>query len=126
MTALSDVGETQLLKYLVNQTPTAPVQPLKVALMSAAPSDSAVGTEIAGGSYARQNITFSAVSADVATNSADITFTNMPAATVGWVNIYDSAGTPVRWLHGALAASKTFTAGDSFTIPAGSLTITLA
>ena len=39
---------------------TAPVTPLKVALVTAAGDDAPAGTEVAGGSYARQPLTVGA------------------------------------------------------------------
>ena len=122
---LTDVAETNALKWLCGQTTTAPVAPLKLALCTTAPTDSAAGTEVSGGSYARQNITLATVANGATSNSADITFTGMPAVTVTHVEIWDSAGTPVRWWHGALAASKTVAAGDDFKIAAGDLDLTL-
>ena len=50
----------------------------------------------------------------------------MPAATVVGVEIWDSAGTPVRLWYGALAASRTVAAGDDLRILAGELDLTLS
>jgi hypothetical protein len=49
----------------------------------------------------------------------------MPAATIVGVELWDSAGSPVRKWWGPLAANKTTVLGDTFTIAAGSLTATL-
>lgn len=127
MANLTDVAESNALKWLVGQATTAPVTPLKLALVTANGTDAAAGTEVTGGSYARQSITFSAVTATGATdNSAAISFTNMPAVTVVGVEIWDSTATPVRWWHGALAANKTLNAGDTFEIPIADLDLSLA
>jgi hypothetical protein len=105
---------------------TAPTGPMKLALETATGTNSAAGTEVTGGSYARQTITFAAASAGSASNSNAITFTAMPAATVTGVEIYDSNGTPRRAWVGALTASKTVAAGDSLSFAISSVTITLA
>lgn len=105
---------------------TAPTTPMKLALETATGSNSAAGTEVTGGSYARQTITFGAASGGSASNSNAITFTAMPAATVTGVEVYDSNGTPRRAWVGALTASKTVAAGDSLSFAIGSVTITLA
>jgi hypothetical protein len=56
-------------------------------------------------------------------NGADIVVTGMPACTViGW-ELWDSAGTPFRWMHDTMT-SKTVNAGDDFKVPAGSLSFT--
>ncbi len=104
---------------------TAPTTPMKLALETATGTNSAPGTEVTGGSYARQNITFGAASNGSASNSNAITFTAMPAATVTGLEIYDSAGSPRRSWVGALTASKTVAAGDSLSCAIGSITITL-
>lgn len=98
-----------------------PTGPLKIAVVTANGSSSAAGTEVTGGSYARQTIAFGAASAGSAANSAQITFSAMPAGTVVGVEIWDSAGTPFRLWWGALTTSRTLLAGDDFILPAGSV-----
>lgn len=107
-------------------TPTRPTTPLKVALVTANGSDSAAGTEVTGGSYARQNLAVAAAVSGATSNSADVVFTAMPAATVVGVEIWDSAGSPVRLWYGPLAASRTVAAGDELRITASSLTLGLS
>ena len=107
-------------------TPTRPTTPLKVALVTANGSDTAAGTEVTGGSYARQSLSVAAASAGATSNSADLVFTGMPAATVVGVEVWDSAGTPVRLWYAALAVSRTVAAGDELRITAGSLTLALS
>ena len=108
---------------------TAPTTPVKVALTSTVGTATAAGTEVSGGSYARQTITFaapvtSASPATIASNVA-LTYSNMPAVTVTGVDEYDSASTPVRRWTGALSANKTTNAGDTLTIASGSYTKSL-
>ena len=55
-----------------------------------------------------------------------LTQTNMPAATITAIELWDSAGTPVRKWYGLLTASKTTNSGDTFTIASGSLTAALS
>ncbi len=125
MASLTDTAENRALDWLCGNSPTAPSGQLKVALVTANGSDSAAGTEVTGGSYARQNVSFTAASGGATSNSSDLVWTGMPAATVVGVEIYDSAGTPVRWWHGALSASKTLQAGDELRIASGELDLTL-
>ncbi|MER5875469.1 hypothetical protein ABT119_06010 [Streptomyces sp. NPDC001910] len=107
-------------------SPTRPTTPLKVALVTANGSDSAAGTEVTGGSYARQSLSVAAAVSGATSNSADVVFTGMPAATVVGVEVWDSAGTPVRLWYGALAASRTVVAGDEVRLTAGSLALSIA
>jgi hypothetical protein len=107
-------------------TPTRPTAPLKVALVTANGDDASAGTEVTGGSYARQNLSVAAAVSGATSNSADLVWTSMPAVTVVGVEVWDSAGTPVRLWYGALTASRTVAAGDELRLTAGTLTLSLA
>jgi hypothetical protein len=122
--SLTDVAETAVLNDLFKTT-NVYATPFKCALVTVIGTDSAAGTEVTGGSYARQNITFGTPSSGSVSNSADIVYTSMPATTVVGFDIWDSTGTPVRVAWATLTANKTTGSGDTLTIPAGSLTITL-
>jgi hypothetical protein len=99
----------------------APTTPMKLALVTVLGTATAAGTEVTGGSYARQTLTMSAASAGSASNNALITFANMPAATVVGVDVYDSNGTPRRCWFGPLASSRTTAAGDSLQFAVASI-----
>lgn len=103
----------------------APTGAIKIALNTVVGSASAAGTEVTGGSYARQTASFSAASANSQTTSGALTYTSMPAVTVTSVDEWDSAGTPIRRQWGLLTASKTTNLGDTFSIAGGSYTKTL-
>ena len=110
---LTDTEEARLLDLSLLNTD-------KLALMAVLGSDSAAGTEVTGGSYARQTLTLAAASTTGgATSKATSTltsFTSMPATDVqGWA-VYDSAGTGRKWY--GLWSPKTGTAsatGDTVT-----------
>jgi len=109
---------------------TATTTPLKCRLMTAIGSATAAGTELgSGGSYVAGTgltpATMAAAAAGSAASSVALTQTNMPAATITAIELWDSAGTPLRKWYGALTANKTTNAGDTFTIAAGSLTAAL-
>jgi hypothetical protein len=95
-------------------------------LVTANGDDTTPGTEVTGGSYARQNLSVAAAVNGATSNSADLVWSGMPAATVVGVEIWDSAGTPVRLWYGPLSASRTVAAGDELRLTAGSLTLSLA
>ncbi|MEV3980797.1 hypothetical protein [Nonomuraea sp. NPDC049758] len=127
---LTDAAELLVLDWLNPglAAPTRPTGPLKLRLMTANGGESAAGTEVtnAGGStYAAQNVTLAAAASGATSNTALIAFANMPACTVVGVEIWDSAGSPVRLWHGALAASKIVNLGDTFEIPTGDLDLTM-
>jgi hypothetical protein len=124
---LSNTAENLTLDWILGVgTPTRPTTPLKVALVTANGTDTAAGTEVTGGSYARQELAVAAAVGGATSNSADLIFTGMPAATVVGVEIWDSAGTPVRLWYGPLTASRTVSAGDELVLSAGQLTLSLA
>lgn len=128
---LTDTAENLLLDWInVVGTPTRPTAPLKCRLMTANGTDSAAGTEVAnagGATYAAQNVTVAAasVAGGTTSNTSTLSFANMPACTVVGVEIWDSAGSPVRLWHSALAANKVVNLGDNFEIPSGDLDLTM-
>jgi len=77
----SNYLEDNLLNHVLRAIPYTPPASIYVALFTTAPTDSTPGTEVTGGSYARQPVTFTAPSSGTCANVADITF---PTATVGW------------------------------------------
>jgi hypothetical protein len=103
-----------------------PTLPIKVALVTATGTATAPGTEVTGGGYARQNITFAPAAGQVISSNVALTYTNMPACTVTGVDEYDSAATPIRRWFGNLSAPKTVNAGDTFSIASGSYSKTLS
>lgn len=123
---LPDTVENAVLDALVGTASfTAVTTPMKVRLMTANGSDSSNGTEVTGGTYTPQTVTFGSASGGTCSNSGALNFTLMPACTVVAVEIWDSTGTPRRMWYGTLTASKTVGAGDTFQIPAGQLTLSL-
>ena len=123
---LPDIIENQLLDALVGTSSYTVTTPIKLALMTANGSDSAAGTEVTGGSYARQTIAFDAASGGSIDNNAAISFTDMPSCTVVGIEIYDSAGSAKRLAYGALTASRTVTSGDTVQFASGAITLSLS
>lgn len=104
---------------------TAPTAPLKARLMTANGSAGAAGTEVSGGSYASQTVTFSSAASGAASNTANVVFTGMPAVTVVGVEVWDTSGSPQRLWWGPLSASKSLNAGDTFQFDTGALGVSL-
>lgn len=127
---LTDLAEARTLNWLTGNSTTALTGPLMVRLMTTNGSDSVAGTEVVnsgGSTYAPLSASFPAAvgSGGPVSNSADLVFTNMPAATVVGVEIWDSAGSPFRWWWIPAVASKTTNLGDTLRILAGQLTLTM-
>lgn len=104
---------------------TAPTTPIKIALVTVIGTNAAAGTEVTGGSYARQTATWGTASAGSIATNAILTFATMPACTVVGIDIWDSAGTPIRRWWGTLGASKTLGAGDTLSFASGAITVGL-
>jgi len=117
---LTDVGENLALDFLCGLAPTL-TGPIKCRLMTVAGTDGAAGTEVTGGTYAAQTITFSAAVTNTgSTHAAQLNFTLMPACSVvGW-ELWTSDGTPKRlWYIPRTGGAASVNAGDTFVIPAG-------
>ncbi len=104
---------------------TAPAT-LYVGLFTSDPGETGSGTEVSGGSYARQTIAFT-VTGSQASNTAAVEF---PTATASWgtityAAIYDAVSGGNLLASGALTTSKTIDNGDVFRIPAGDFDINL-
>jgi hypothetical protein len=104
---------------------TAPTT-LYVGLFTSNPGETGSGTEVSGGSYARQTIAFT-VTGSQASNTAAVEF---PTATASWgtitfAAIYDALSGGNLLAYGALTTSKTIDNGDVFRIPTGDFDIDL-
>ena len=121
--AKSDYLENKILDHVLKNTSYTSPAAVYCALYTAAPSDSGGGTQVTGGSYARQAVTFSTASSGESHNTADIVFTLMPAATVTHFGIFDASTSGNLLYWGAFSASKTTTSGDALTIPSSGLSI---
>ena len=128
MAEMSNYLENALINgTLRGTTYTAPTT-VYVGLYTSDPTDADTGTEVSGGSYARQSVTFGAPSNGVSTNSSAIEFPQATASwgTVGWIGIEDALTSGNLLYHTALDTSKTIDTGDIFKIAIGSLSVTLA
>ena len=127
MTALTDVAETRVLQHLVNELAWTAPTTLYLALYTADPGEGGAGTEVSGGSYARQPITFNTVAGSTVTNNGDITF---PTATADWGiithgAIIDAATAGFVYLHSAFSPNQTINNGGQFKVLDATLTISL-
>lgn len=123
---LTNTAENKMLDALVGTASYSANTPIKLALVTSAGNDATAGTEVSGGSYARKTIAFGAASSGSISNDAVISFTGMPTCTVVGIELWDSAGTPVRLAYGALTANKSLTSGDTLEFAIGSITLTLS
>lgn len=124
--SLSNTYENVILTWLLTNSSAARPTAWYIGLFTDDPSEDASGTEVSGGSYARQAATFT-VTGNEATTSAAIEW---PVATADWgeithAAIFDNLSGANMIAYAALTASKTISNGDVFRIPAGDFDVTL-
>lgn len=127
MTAFSNFLENELLDHTLAVAAYTAPGTVYLALYTSDPGDDNSGTEVSGGGYARQVISFNAASAGSASSSTEETFT---ASGGNWGNIthigiLDASTAGNLLYHGALSSSKTVNDGDSLVFSSGDVTITL-
>ena len=125
MGAMTDNLETAVLNTMRGSALAAWTPYL--ALFTAAPGELGGGTEVAGGSYARQAITFGAPDGTKVVTTADILF---PVASAAWGTVthfavMDAAAAGTMKWYGAVDVAKTIALGDQYKVAAGGLQITL-
>jgi hypothetical protein len=126
MSSFSDYLENKVLDHVFGGSAYTAPATLYLALYTVAPTDAGGGTEVSGGSYARQTCAFT-VTGNLASNTAAVEW---PVATGTWgtvvaVGIFDASSSGNLMAYGNLTSAKTIAAGDVFRIPTGDLDITL-
>ena len=128
MSEMSNYLETKILDYVLRDTADWAPATVYLALHTADPAEDASGAEVSGGSYARQACAFDATHAtggNTANTSAE-SFTGMPACTVTHIGIWDHESAGNLLFYTDVAASKTVASGDTISVAAGAVTVTLA
>lgn len=108
-------------------TRTAPTTPMKLAVDTATGSAASAGTEL--GSTTRPSIAFAAATnADppVSSNSGTVNVTAGAGGTVNGLDVFDSAGTPIRKVWGGLTTPRVVVAGDTLAFAASSINMSTA
>lgn len=128
MAEMSNYLENALINATLRNTSYTSPTTVYLALYTSDPTDADTGTEVSGGSYARQSITFGSPSNGVSTNTAAIEFPQATGSwgTVAYIGIRDASTSGNLLYHTALDASKTIATGDVFRVAIGSLSVTLA
>lgn len=127
MSELSNYLENKLLDHVLRNTSYTSPTTTYVGLYTSNPDEGNTGTEVSGGSYARQPLSVTTASGGIVTSSADVTF---PQATASWgtishIGILDALTSGNLLMYTALTTSKTIDEGDILKISTGSLTASL-
>lgn len=118
--------EDKIINHVLRNTAYTQPTTVYVALFTTATDETGAGTEVTGGSYARQSVAFDAPSpAGETQNAAQITF---PVATGSWGTvthfaIMDAVSAGNMLYQAALAVSKVVGIGDQLIFADGALQI---
>ncbi len=122
---LTNYLENKLIDHFLGTTSYTMPTDVYVGLFTVAPGEAGGGTEVTGGSYARQIVTFGSASGGATSNDGNVDFTGMPSATVVAIGIFDNLTSGNMLLYGTLTTNKTTDAGDTLRIATGDLDISI-
>ena len=127
MAEFTNYLENKILDHVLKNVSYTSPTTVYVGLFTSAPTDTTSGTEVSGGSYARQVLSVTTASNGTSTSSADISF---PQATANWgtishTAILDALTSGNMLMYTPLTTSKTIETGDILRISSGNLTVTL-
>jgi hypothetical protein len=129
---VSNFLATSLLNQVFRDTAYTQPTSVYIALYTSDPTAADTGTEVTGGSYARQAVAFGAPAIvggkQTIKNSVDIPF---PVASADWGNvthigIRDDASAGNLLYYGPLTAARSILSGDRYNQLANSLTLSLS
>ena len=127
MAEFSNYLENKILDHVLKNISYTSPTTAYVGLFMSDPTDAGTGTEVSGGSYARQVLSVTTASGGIVTSSGDVTF---PQATATWgtishIGILDALTSGNLLMHTALTTSKVIETGDILKVSSGNLTVTL-
>ena len=129
MAGLSNYAEDLVLDWLFTAASATRPTTWYVALYTVAPGEGGGGTEVSGGSYVRQSVSFT-VSGTAPTQAANSAAVEFPTATASWgtvvaAAIYDASTSGNMLAFANLTTSKAIDSGDVLRFNTGTLVVTL-
>jgi hypothetical protein len=129
MPGFTNYAEDLVLDWLFSTASATRPTSWYVALYTVAPGETGGGTEVSGGSYARQSATFT-ISGTAPTQAANTAAIEFPTATGSWVSVvaagvFDASTGGNLLAFADLTAAKTISSGDVLRFDASTLVITL-
>lgn len=124
----SNTFANTIIDHLLRNQAFTPVATVYVALFTTIPTRSTAGTEVSGGSYARQSVTLSAGAAGLSDNTNLLTY---PTATADWgtvvgIGLMSASTAGTLYWFGNLTANKTVGNGTTFSIAIGDIDLDAA
>lgn len=128
MSKVSNYLENEFLDHILGVTAMTHVSTVYLALFTSDPTDAASGTEVSGGGYARQAVTFAKNGSRAAHNTSAESWTPSGAAfgTVSHWAIFDAASAGNMLYYGSFSSSNAVPDGDTFDVAANDIDITVS
>lgn len=122
--SISDFLEAKILDLTFNASAYGGQSTVYVKLHTGDPGEA--GTSAAATEATRKAVTFAAASGGSITSDAAATWTNVAASeTYAYISLWDASTSGNCLWTGALSASKSVSAGETFSLPSGAITVTL-
>ena len=125
MTAFTNYLENKILDHVFRNTAYTPPAAVYVGLFTAAPGEAGGGTEVSGGSYARELLGAGAAASGVIGNGSDIEFATATAdwGTVTHIGVFDAVSGGNLLAYAELTQAKVIAEDDTLRLLTGNLTI---
>lgn len=122
----TDYTENKILNIVFKNTAWTPPATAYAALFTVTPTDSTSGTEVTGGSYARQALTMGTPSGGSVSNTLSFTFSGIPSGTVTTIGVFDALTSGNLLYYQALSSNVIVPASGNADIVfgVGDLTVT--
>jgi hypothetical protein len=115
--------KNKVIKHVLGEASFTMPTNVYLALYTNNPTVADTGTEVTGGSYARQQLSFATAVDGAKTSNTSETITNMPATTVTHWGIRDASSGGNLLYFGAFDLPIQLNAGNSFPIASGDIVI---
>lgn len=113
----------KIIKHVLGEASYTMPTNVYLALYTTNPTVADTGTEVTGGSYARQQLSFASASGGVKVSNTSETFTSMPTTTVTHWGIRDASSGGNLLYFGAFDLPIALTSGNNLPIASGDIVI---
>lgn len=120
---LSTYLANELLDHTLNNASYTQPTTVYLALYTSNPTADDSGTEVSGGSYSRQSISFGAAASAAISNNATLTFSSLPTAVVTHWGIRDASSGGNLLFYGAFDSEYNINSGDQMAFNTGNIDV---